>query len=153
MNMSTERLYQVIRAPHVSEKAARGADASGQHVFRVAPDATKPEIKSAVERLFKVDVRDVLPLGNATRMESMSQVLELADAVTLHVPDEPSTQGMLGAREIAQMKEGAFLINNARGSPARSRRGTSAGRRWTCSRRSRPRPTSPSRARSRACPT
>ncbi|MEX0607370.1 MAG: 50S ribosomal protein L23 [Halofilum sp. (in: g-proteobacteria)] len=57
--MNDERLYQIIRAPHVSEKAAYGADQRNQHVFRVAPDASKPEIRKAVERLFKVKVERV----------------------------------------------------------------------------------------------
>lgn len=74
MRLSNERLYDVIRAPHVSEKAARGADESGQHVFRVAPDATKPEIKSAVERLFKVSVRDVRVLNVKGKNKRFGQV-------------------------------------------------------------------------------
>lgn len=57
--MNRERLYQIIRAPHVSEKAAHGADARNQHVFRVARDATKPEIRKAVEALFEVKVDSV----------------------------------------------------------------------------------------------
>jgi len=61
--MNTERMYQVIRAPHVSEKATNGADLRNQHIFRVAPDATKPEIKAAVERLFKVKVDSVRVLN------------------------------------------------------------------------------------------
>lgn len=61
--MNRERLYQVIRAPHVSEKATAGADARGQHVFRVASDATKPEIRKAVETLFEVEVDSVQVLN------------------------------------------------------------------------------------------
>jgi len=61
--MNDERLYQIIRRPHMSEKAAFGADERNQHVFRVAPDATKPEIRQAVERLFKVKVRNVRVLN------------------------------------------------------------------------------------------
>ncbi len=61
--MNDERLYQIIRSPHMSEKAAFGADERNQHVFRVAPDATKPEIRKAVERLFKVKVRNVRVLN------------------------------------------------------------------------------------------
>jgi len=54
-----ERLYQVILAPVISEKATFVADKHRQVIFRVAPDATKPEIKAAVEMLFKVQVDDV----------------------------------------------------------------------------------------------
>jgi len=74
MRLSNDRLYQVVRAPHVSEKAARGADESGQHVFRVAADATKPEIKAAVERLFKVKVRDVRVLNVKGKNKRFGQV-------------------------------------------------------------------------------
>ncbi len=61
--MNDERLYQIIRVPHMSEKAAFGADERNQHVFSVAPDATKPEIRKAVERLFKVKVDKVRVLN------------------------------------------------------------------------------------------
>jgi large subunit ribosomal protein L23 len=51
-----ERLMQVLVAPHVSEKASRAAEQGNQMVFRVARDATKPEIKAAVELMFEVKV-------------------------------------------------------------------------------------------------
>lgn len=57
--MITERAFQVLRAPHFSEKAASAADRANQIVLRVAGDATKPEIKAAVEALFKVQVEQV----------------------------------------------------------------------------------------------
>ena len=47
---------QVLVAPHVSEKAARASEQGNQMVFRVARDATKPEIKAAVELMFEVKV-------------------------------------------------------------------------------------------------
>ncbi len=57
--MNQERLYQVIKAPHVSEKSARLGDNGNFVVFRVLPDATRAEIRAAVETLFDVKVRDV----------------------------------------------------------------------------------------------
>ena len=54
-----ERLLQVLLAPQISEKATYIADKNEQVVFIVAPDATKPEIKAAVELLFKVEVKSV----------------------------------------------------------------------------------------------
>ena len=57
--MKEERLLKVILAPVISEKATMLADKREQVIFRVAPDATKPEIKAAVELLFKVQVKDV----------------------------------------------------------------------------------------------
>jgi large subunit ribosomal protein L23 len=61
--MNQERIYKVILGPHISEKATVVADSAGQFVFRVAPDATKPEIKAAVEFLFEVKVRNVQVLN------------------------------------------------------------------------------------------
>ena len=57
--MNQERLMQVLLAPQISEKATYIADKNEQVVFRVASDATKPEIKAAVELLFKVEVESV----------------------------------------------------------------------------------------------
>jgi large subunit ribosomal protein L23 len=61
--MNQERIYKVLLGPHISEKATVVADRDGQFVFRVAPDATKPEIKAAVEHLFEVKVRNVQVLN------------------------------------------------------------------------------------------
>jgi large subunit ribosomal protein L23 len=54
-----ERLLQVILAPQVTEKATYVADKYQQIAFKVLKDATKPEIKAAVELVFKVEVEDV----------------------------------------------------------------------------------------------
>ncbi len=54
-----ERLLQVLLAPVVSEKSTYVADKHEQVIFRVAQDATKPEVKAAVELLFKVQVESV----------------------------------------------------------------------------------------------
>ncbi len=54
-----ERLLQVLVAPQISEKATFIADQKEQIIFIVIPDATKPEIKAAVELLFKVQVKSV----------------------------------------------------------------------------------------------
>ena len=57
--MNQQRLMQVLLAPQVSEKATYVADKNEQVVFRVSSDATKPEVKAAVELLFKVTVESV----------------------------------------------------------------------------------------------
>ncbi|HRD34808.1 MAG TPA: 50S ribosomal protein L23 [Rhodocyclaceae bacterium] len=56
---SQERLMQVLLAPQISEKATYIADRNEQVVFKVASTATKPEVKAAVELLFKVGVESV----------------------------------------------------------------------------------------------
>src|SRR5210317_987344 len=57
--MNPERIYKVLLGPHISEKATIVAEDTQQVVFRVANDATKPEIKAAVEQLFNVTVANV----------------------------------------------------------------------------------------------
>lgn len=57
--MNRERMYQIVRLPHVSEKTARLQAESNQYVFEVARDADKGEIREAVEGLFDVKVDDV----------------------------------------------------------------------------------------------
>lgn len=57
--MNEQRIFQILSAPHISEKSAIVGDASNQHVFKVACDAKKEEIKMAVEKLFNVKVTRV----------------------------------------------------------------------------------------------
>ncbi len=57
--MNEERIMNVLLGPHVTEKAAIIGESSNQYVFQVATDATKPEIKKAVETLFEVEVEAV----------------------------------------------------------------------------------------------
>lgn len=57
--MNQERLYKIILAPVVSEKTSRIGDQHRQYAFKVVDDATKDEIKAAVEELFKVTVLGV----------------------------------------------------------------------------------------------
>jgi len=62
------------------------------------------------------DVETKLSLGNAQAATSLDQLLERSDMVTLHVPQTPDTQWMIGAEQLAKMKPGAHLINASRGS-------------------------------------
>ena len=57
--MNDQRLYQIILAPHVSEKTAVAAEMEGRHTFRVANNASKVEVRKAIEKLFDVDVKGV----------------------------------------------------------------------------------------------
>jgi len=57
--MNEERLMNIILTPHVSEKATVKADSENQHVFSVAKDANKFEVKKAVEKMFEVKVQNV----------------------------------------------------------------------------------------------
>ncbi|MBM6552303.1 50S ribosomal protein L23 [Marinomonas ostreistagni] len=62
--MIGERIYKVLLGPHISEKATIVAEGNGQYVFRVTNDATKPEIKQAIEALFEVKVESVRTLNH-----------------------------------------------------------------------------------------
>lgn len=61
------------------------------------------------------DISTKLPLGNARQVHSLKGLLKDADIVTLHVPETPATQWMIGAEQIAQMRKNSILINASRG--------------------------------------
>ncbi|WP_226649117.1 phosphoglycerate dehydrogenase [Microbulbifer variabilis] len=61
------------------------------------------------------DVITKLPLGNASQVGSLEELLRESDVVSLHVPELPSTKMMIGKEQIAQMKPGAILLNASRG--------------------------------------
>ena len=57
--MSNERIYNILLGAHISEKSTTVADESNQFVFKVAKDASRPEIKHAVEQIYGVSVDSV----------------------------------------------------------------------------------------------
>ena len=61
------------------------------------------------------DVVTKLPLGNAKQVGSLNELLNLADVVSLHVPETPATKWMMGPEQFAQMKQGSILLNASRG--------------------------------------
>ena len=61
------------------------------------------------------DVINKLPLGNTRQVPSLNQLLSSSDVVSLHVPENSSTQNMVGAEQLAQMPAGSILINASRG--------------------------------------
>ena len=68
--MNNERLYKIILGAHISEKASVIADDVNQFAFKVAKDATTPEIKEAVEKIYDVEVKKVSVInlkGNVQR--------------------------------------------------------------------------------------
>jgi len=66
-------------------------------------------------RVVYYDIETKLMLGNAQPLPSLDALLEMADVVTLHIPETPQTYRMIGAEQLARMKPGARLINAARG--------------------------------------
>ena len=65
--------------------------------------------------VYYYDIEDKLALGNATKMDELSELLEISDVVTLHIDDNPANKNFFGEKEISQMKDGAHFVNLARG--------------------------------------
>jgi large subunit ribosomal protein L23 len=72
--MSKERLMSILLGPVVSEKSAVAADAARQFTFRVATDATKPEIAKAVELMFDVEVEKVQTINVKGKRKRFGQL-------------------------------------------------------------------------------
>lgn len=72
--MNKERILQVLRAPHVSEKATIVAEEKGQFVFRVAKDANKLEVRHAVEQMFDVNVTSVRTLNVKPKQKTFGRL-------------------------------------------------------------------------------
>jgi large subunit ribosomal protein L23 len=93
--ISKERMYDIIRGPVITEKATMGSE-HGQVTFKVSLDATKPEIKTAVEMLFNVKVKAVNTLRQdgkqkrfrgrvGRRPETKKAMVTLADGQSIDV--------------------------------------------------------------------
>ena len=67
--MNPDRLYSVLWEPHISEKISVVGERSNQYAFKVASDATKFEIKRAVETIFQVSVENVTPLNEKGKVK------------------------------------------------------------------------------------
>ncbi len=65
--------------------------------------------------VYYYDVEDKLALGNATKINSLNELLNISDVVTLHIDDNAANKNFIGEEEIAQMKDGAHLVNLSRG--------------------------------------
>ncbi len=72
--MNKERLYKILLGPLISEKSANAADSARQFTFKVAPDATKPEIAAAVEMLFDVTVEQVRTMNVKGKRKRFGQI-------------------------------------------------------------------------------
>jgi D-3-phosphoglycerate dehydrogenase len=65
--------------------------------------------------VFSYDIEDKLALGNATKVDDLSELLAISDVVTLHIDDNAANKNFFGRKEISQMKHGAVLVNLSRG--------------------------------------
>jgi D-3-phosphoglycerate dehydrogenase len=65
--------------------------------------------------VYYYDVEDKLALGNATKMDQFSDLLAMADVITLHIDDNAANKNFIGEKEISQMKDGVHFVNLSRG--------------------------------------
>ena len=73
--LSQERLINVLVAPHVTDKSALAMQNSNQYAFRVRRDATKPDIKAAVELMFQVKVEAVNVVNESGKTRRFGKTL------------------------------------------------------------------------------
>ncbi len=66
-------------------------------------------------KVYLYDIVTKLPLGNAVQLGSLKELMQTCDVVSLHVPETPQTENMIGAEQLSWMKKGAILINASRG--------------------------------------
>jgi D-3-phosphoglycerate dehydrogenase len=66
-------------------------------------------------RVLSYDIRTTMAIGNARPTDTLEELLESADFVTLHVPETPQTHKLIGRKELARMRKGSYLLNASRG--------------------------------------
>ncbi|MDO6682859.1 MULTISPECIES: phosphoglycerate dehydrogenase [unclassified Oceanobacter] len=66
-------------------------------------------------KVYFYDIITKLPIGNATQVGSLDELLSMSDVISLHVPETASTKWMMGPEQFAQMKQGSILLNASRG--------------------------------------
>lgn len=81
LKFNEDRLTQVLIAPIISEKGTMVSEKGNQVLFRVARDATKPEIKAAVELLFKVEVKEVRTVNQKGKVKRFGRSIGRRDHV------------------------------------------------------------------------
>lgn len=87
----------IVGYGHVGSQLSVLAEAMGMHVIYY-------------------DVMNLMGLGTAQRVESLDDLLQGADFITLHVPETPDTKNMISTAQIEKMRNGAYLLNASRGS-------------------------------------
>ena len=97
-------LYEVIRAPRVSEKTARLQEVSNQYVFEVAKTATKADVKAAVEKIFDVKVEAVNVVNVKGKTKSFKFRQGRITVVESFDVDAPKTKGLVA--RLADLKAG-----------------------------------------------
>ncbi|PHR65720.1 phosphoglycerate dehydrogenase [Pseudidiomarina marina] len=120
--MLLRRIPQKNAAAHRGgwDKAAKGSfEARGKVLGIIGYGHIGSQLSILAEQLGMqvryYDIETKLSLGNALQVKRLDDLLKQADVVTLHVPETPQTQWMIGAEQLAKMKPGSVLINASRG--------------------------------------
>lgn len=120
--MLVRNLPDKARAMHAGrwEKSASGAhEVRGKKLGIIGYGNIGAQLSVVAEALgmivYYYDLEDKLPLGNARRCDSLKELLNTVDVVTLHVDGRPENNHIFGEKEFAEMKDGAIFINLARG--------------------------------------
>ncbi|WP_392566306.1 phosphoglycerate dehydrogenase [Utexia brackfieldae] len=123
-----ELILLLRRVPEANAKAHRGQwnkiaqgayEARGKNLGIIGYGHIGSQVSVMAEALgihvYFYDIETKLSLGNARQLNSLDELLAISDVVSMHVPENASTKGMIGATQLAKMKKGAILINAARG--------------------------------------
>ncbi len=116
------KLYERSSAMHETrwDKSARGSyEIRGKKLGIIGYGNIGAQLSVLAEsmgmKVFYYDVEEKLALGNATKCESLQELLEISDAITLHVDGRPENKNMIGAAEFEKMKDGVVFLNLSRG--------------------------------------
>ncbi|MEM9359666.1 MAG: phosphoglycerate dehydrogenase [Pseudomonadota bacterium] len=120
--MLYRRTFQRSQAAHIgrwNKSATQSHEIRGKTLGIVGYGNIGTQLSNLAEamgmRVIYYDHTDKLRHGNVEPANSLSELLATADVVSLHVPQTPETKGMIAREQLDQMKDGAILINNARG--------------------------------------
>lgn len=110
LGVSVESLNQLLLGPCSSASSRRQIVGYGHIGSQLSVLA-----ESMGMHVLYYDVVPIMPLGMAHQVDTLDELLGAVDFLTLHVPEIPETMNMMGAEQFAKMKDGAYLLNNARG--------------------------------------
>ena len=120
--MLLRRTFEVSNMAHTGEwsKSAKNSfELRGKTIWIVGYGHIGTQISIMAEsmgmRVIYFDVIDKLPLGNAVKKDTLKELLQEADIVTLHVPELGSTKNLMDAQAFTYMKQGSYLLNASRG--------------------------------------